>query len=486
MGKREKDPNRLGFKAYFGTTIMASSEGITAALMTAWFRVYLTDYAGLGTWGAVLGSSLLLFVRIFDAVNDPIEGWIIDRAKVGKLGKYKPFIILSICLITIGVCCLFSIPGTIVNSPFFVALWVVFFYLMYDIGYSFFAPNLVYRTLTLDSIQRGKLMIGPRLMGLITGMISSSVITIATGINKSINNMHTSFGITALALVGGFALLSLLGIALVKEKFHAPVDEDSKRIKLTDFFLLMKENKALRTNILSNVFGGFLWTFLFATLLYYIKWGFCTDLTTGVVDQAAYGTMSLVGSMLMFVPLILGTIIATPLMKLMKSPVRTYRLLLLVEAIPCGLLFILQILGLLQGQPTLFFLCAGLTALGIGANFIPIETINIECMDYEIYQHGKDRSALCNAFNLFVKKAQSAVATAAVGALLVAVGYVVDSSTDTYLGELSAMPTLLNWFVVIMGAIPFVLGLVAWFIMRAYPVTNEERADMKIKLHGAK
>ncbi|MPN22674.1 hypothetical protein SDC9_170057 [bioreactor metagenome] len=84
-----------------------------------------------------------------------------------------------------------------------------------------------------------------------------------------------------------------------------------------------------------------------------------------------------------------------------------------------------------------------------------------------------------------MKKAQSAIATAAVGALLVAVGYVVDSATDTYLGELSAIPTLLNWFVVIMGAIPFVLGIVAWFIMRHYPVTNEDRADMKVKLHGA-
>lgn len=91
----------------------------------------------------------------------------------------------------------------------------------------------------------------------------------------------------------------------------------------------------------------------------------------------------------MFVPLIIGTIIATPLMKAFKSPVRTYMFLLLVEAIPCALLFVLQMLGLLQGQPVLFFLCAGITALGIGANFIPIETINIECMDYEIYKHGK-------------------------------------------------------------------------------------------------
>ena len=55
--------------------------------------------------------------------------------------------------------------------------------------------------------------------------------------------------------------------------------------------------------------------FLFATMLYYIKWAYCADLTTGVVNDDRYAILSLVGSMMMFLPLIVGTIIATPLMK---------------------------------------------------------------------------------------------------------------------------------------------------------------------------
>ena len=119
-----------------------------------------------------------------------------------------------------------------------------------------------------------------------------------------------------------------------------------------------------------------------------------------------------------------------------------------------------QMVGLLQSLPAVYLLCMGVCACAIGMDYIPGEVINIEAMDYEIYKNGKDRSALCNAANKFLGKAQSAVASGLVGVILVAVGYEVDSATDTFLGELSSIPVMLDWFIVIMGLIPFFLGLV--------------------------
>jgi Na+/melibiose symporter-like transporter len=475
----KQNPERLGFKTFFGTTTMASTEGITAALMTSWFMVYLTDYAGIGKWAAALGSVLLLAVRIFDAVNDPFQGWVMDRAKIGKYGKFKPFIILSIILMAVGVASLFFIPTSLTNSPVAIIIWVFFFYLLYDIGASFYAPNLIYRTLTLDSVQRGKLMIGPRLLSMLLGIVTSALIAIVSGVNGNFNNMHTSFGVTVLALVGGAAIISLFGISRIKEKYHAPVDEKTARVKLSDIFVLIRENKALRVTISAQVFSGFIWTFLFATMIYYIKWAYCADLTTGAVNTELYGMYSLIGSMLMFIPLIVGTIIATPILKKIGSPIKMNRILVIMEAGACGILFVFQILGLLQQVPILFFLCMAVSALAIGCGFIPGETMNIECMDYEIYKNGKDRSALCNACNKFINKAQSAVSAGIVGILLTSIGYVVDSATDTYMGDLAAIPIMLTWFIVIMGLIPCILGVVAWLILKHYPVTDEVRAEMK-------
>ena len=480
--KKVKDPMRVRFTDYLGVTLMSFTDCIAAGLMTSWFMQYLTDYAGLGTWGAVLGSVLLICMRLFDAVNDPLEGWIMDRAKVGKYGKYKPFIIISILCEMLGLSALFFIPEGITGSPALVVVWVVVAYLLYDIGQSFFAPNLVYRTLTLDSAKRGKLMIAPRMMSMIMGMVTGSIISIVTSVNEGIGNFHTAFGVTVMTFAVVTGVISLLGIIMVKEKHHAERDETEPAVKFTDIFVMFKENEALRVKFCATIFSGFIWTFLFATLNYYIKWAYCADLTTGVVDEGTYGLLSLIGSMMMLLPLLLGTAIAMPLMKLFKTPARTHRFVILAEAIPCGILFVLQMLGILQNSPAILLAMVAISAIAIGIGYIPGEALNIEIMDYQIYKNGKDRSAQVNSTAKFLDKAQGAISSGMVGAILVAVGYVVDSVTGNYVGDLAAIPGMLNWFIVIMGLVPCVLGFVALFIFRKYPITPELAAEMKAKL----
>lgn len=480
--KKLKDPQSLKFKDYFGTTILSVTDSVGACVMTSLFMMYLTDYAGIGKWGAILGTTLLLLARVFDAVNDPLEGWIMDRAKVGKYGKYRPFLLISILLTSAGLIGLFFLPDGLADSPAIICVWVIGFYLLYDVGTSFYAPNLLYRTMTLDPNARGKLLIGPRMTNMVVGMVSAALITIINAVNNTFQNMHTSFGVTITVLVAVGAVISIAGLAMVREKYHAERDEEDQ-VKLTDIFGMLKTNDALRVRLLDQLFSGFIWTFLFATCTYYVKWAYCTDLSTGVVDTGKFGMLSLIASMMMFLPLIVGTFVAGPIMKKVGSPIKFHKMLIGLQAVPCLLLFVLEMTGVLRLSPVPFFLCMFIVATALGADFIPGSTINMECMDYEIYKNGKDRSALCNACNKFLDKGQNAISSALVGAILVAIGYEVDSVTDAFLGELSAIPTMLTWFVVIMGLVPGILGVVSWLILRKYPVTNEIRADMNKTLN---
>ncbi len=483
MKEKIAKSNRLGLKPYLGTTLMSMCDAMGAAVMTSWFMQYLTDYAGIGSWGAVLGTTLLLVARLIDAVNDPLQGWIIDRSKPGKFGKYRPFILLSIVMSAIGIGGMFSLPAGISNSPILICVWVLVFYLMYDLGASFYVPNLIYRTITKDEGQRGKLIIAPRILNMIIGMVASSLIAIVASVSGSMNgNMHDAFSVVMIAAMAGVGVISILGVLLVKEKHPVEQNEDAPRAKFTDIFKMLGNNAALRTKVLASVFFGFCWTFLFATMLYYIKWAYCADLTTGAVDTASYGTLSMIGSMMMLMPLILGTAIATPLMKLFKSAAKTFIFCVVLLAIPCGLMFVLQILGILQTSPAIFLTLLAVAAVAIGISYIPQEVMNMETMDYEVYLHGIDRSAQCNACYKFLEKAQNAISASVVGMILIAIGYQVDSATDTYLGELSAIPGMLNWFIVVMGLIPFILGMISIFILKRYPITNEIRADMRAKL----
>lgn len=480
--KKVKDPNRLRFKDYFGSSAMAVCEAVGACIMTSLFMLYLTDYSGLGKLGAVLGSTVLVFARFFDAVNDPLEGWLMDRAKVGKHGKYRPFLLLSTILISVGLIGLFSIPVGENPNVILIGAWVIIFYLLYDIGVAFFALNPMLRTMTINPDERGKLLIGPRMISMLVGMVGAAMISIISSVNEGVGNMRTSFTIVITAFVGIGAVISIIGLALVKEKYHAQEDPEDQ-VKLTDIFGMLKTNGALRIRLLDMLFSGFIWTFLFATMTYYIKWAYCADLTTGAVDTGKLGILSLIAAMLMFLPLILGTFIAAPLMKKFGSPIKFHRFLIMAQSIPCLILFVLELLGVLRLSPVPFFVCAAIVTIAIGADFIPGETLNIECMDYEIYKNGRDRSALCNSCNKFLNKAQSAVSTVMVGGILLLIGYEVDSVTDTFLGELSSIPTMLTWFIVIMGLVPGILGIVAWLFLKKYPITDEIRADMGQKLN---
>lgn len=147
---------------------MSAVDALGASLMTSWFMQYLTDYAGIGKWAGILGTTLLMIGRLFDAVNNPLEGWIMSRAKVGMHGKYRPFILLSIIFAAAGVIDLFSMPEAFSDNPVMICVWLLVFYLLYDIGASFDAPNLIYRTMTLEEGPRGKFVIGPRLLNMMT------------------------------------------------------------------------------------------------------------------------------------------------------------------------------------------------------------------------------------------------------------------------------------------------------------------------------
>lgn len=473
-----KNPEAVGAKECIGVTALSTMGGVAAIFMSTMFMQYMTDYAGLGAWGASLATILLLVARLFDAVDDPIQGFIMDSGKVGKHGKYKPFFMISIIMTAVGTILLYALPDGITSSPVLVTVWVIFFYLVYDIGTSFNNGNLLYRTMTDDVNERAKLVIGPRVWVMIIGILGSAMMMIIVAINSFTGSYKKSYAVVAAAASLIAALISVIGWFMVKEKHVVQQDEEEK-VRVKDFFELFKVNKAMVVHFVKCIFSGFIWTLLFATPTYYVKWGFCTDLSTGEVDMALLGTYSLIVSMMMLLPLLLGSFIATPLMKLLKSPIRLTRLNLLLQAIGGGVLFVAQILGVLQSMPWLFFVGMFIMALAIGVDFVPQSTVEMEIMDYTIYKTGKDRSALSGVVNKFLEKAQTAVSSALVGAILIAIGYNVDSVTGDYAGDIANIPTMLNWFIVIMGLVPCILGIIAFIVYRFYPITNEVRADMR-------
>ncbi len=483
--KKANKPYPEDFRTIFGLSTMNWAEVVSGAFLTGLFMLYLTDYAGIGAMAATLGTILLVGGRIVDAVDDPLQGYIMDMARPGKWGKYKPFIILSIVLTTLAISMLFSIPTAVASSSVLVVIWVVLFYLMYDIGVSFFADSPLKQSLTNDPVVRSKITTWPRITGTLVVIPMAFFIPMLTGLNSSIGDMHQSFSILTLAFIVPAGLISLLGILLVREGKHIEMEQHEK-ITLQEILQMFRGNKPWIVSMLAGLFNGFVWTLVFATTTYYIKWAYSTDLATGVVDSTRFGSLTTVLGIFQLIPTLLGAAISPWLVKGFKGPLKVYALSMWLQVIGGAGLFVTMLLGVLQASPVIFFIFLVAILMGAGLSFVPGTLIGIECMDYGMVKTGKEMHAIMNSTGRFIGKAQTALSSALVGAVLIAIGYQVNSVTDTFTGDLNTIPTMLRWFIVICGLLPAVFSLIALFILRYYPITNAVRAEMNEAINRMK
>ena len=76
--------------------------------ITAFMAIFFTDYIGVA---ATSVSLLMLVVRIFDAINDPIIGSLADRTR-SKWGRYRPWVAIGGIVMSLLIILLFAAQPT--------------------------------------------------------------------------------------------------------------------------------------------------------------------------------------------------------------------------------------------------------------------------------------------------------------------------------------------------------------------------------------
>lgn len=471
-------------KTIAGLSLMGFTNQGAASFMSMMFMIYLTDYAGIGALGATLGTVLLLVGRIVDAVDDPLQAWIMDRGRPTKWGKYKPFVVLSIVLTTAAIMCLYALPTGIMNHPWLVVIWVSAFYLLYDIGSSFYADVPLKQTLTMDPKIRAKHISIPGALCMMVSVPFAFFIALVEAMNRSVGDMHKSFAIVTFIAMGILLVLSMLGICAVKEGKHKVDEEESAKFSLRDIIAIFKVNKPLLIQQAAFLFIGFISFLLYSTTTYYIKWAYCADITTGIVDSEKFSLLTVIMGMMQMLPFILGLFIAQKGIRVVKGdPVKLLKVVLYL-LIVCGVgMFVFNLTGILSSNYVLFFALIGIMTVGLGMLLVPQNLLMMESMDYGLYKTGKEANALCNAVSKFLNKAQQGISSAIVGAILIAIGYAVDSETDTFIGNLSQIPRMLDCFILITGLLPAILATIALVILKYYPIDGVLREKITASLN---
>lgn len=114
-------------------------------LISMYLLFYMTDVLELTTNTLWWISGIMLAVRVFDAVNDPFMGLLVDNTNT-RFGKFKPWIAFG--ALTSGIMTIFMFTQFAVSETMFIILFAVFyvlweiFFTTNDIAYWSMLPSL--------------------------------------------------------------------------------------------------------------------------------------------------------------------------------------------------------------------------------------------------------------------------------------------------------------------------------------------------------
>ena len=158
-------------------------------------------------------AAIMVAARVFDALNDPIMGNIIERTR-GKWGKFKPWLVIGILTTSLVIYAAFNTK--LQGWPFVWFFGLVYFlysitYTMHDISYWGMVPALSSEANTRNQFtSRATLFAG------IGGMMAAAFIPMLTAGDQAIGgNAVTAYGIVALviAILGpAFLAFTVFGV----------------------------------------------------------------------------------------------------------------------------------------------------------------------------------------------------------------------------------------------------------------------------------
>lgn len=151
--------------------IGAVGKDAACALYYTYLMYYLTDVVQLNV--AFVGS-LFLFARLWDAINDPMMGWVVDNTKT-RWGKFRPWILIGTLVNSIIVLFLFWNPvghmsetAVYIYCAVFYVLWGMSYTLM-DVPYWSMIPSFSSNPDTRDQMSSI-----PRIGALMGGTVINS------------------------------------------------------------------------------------------------------------------------------------------------------------------------------------------------------------------------------------------------------------------------------------------------------------------------
>ena len=431
---------RNGYYSYF------VGQNIIFMFVTMFLSLYYTNYLGIPA--AIVGN-ILLFARVFDAINDPIVSIFVEKANI-KGGKFLPWIKSVTILMPISTVLIFLFQDNLSGSSLPIrVLYATVTYIIWGLIYTISdAPAWAMATVMTNNVEeREKIMSFSKLTGMV-GIILAMTIGNMILVKTNNNWLMTAVSISAAALV------FLLPVRKVKERVNAK----TKSPTLMEILKSIICNKYLVIFVICIIFSN--------------GTNFSMTLTPFVAaevfkDPAAVSIISLIS----FIP----TIVIVPIIPMLIKKVGK-RNLFLFSLIWTAVLSVVQYFAGYSNM-AVFYILSAVKGIGMGPILIISALFFADCVEYYYYTKGDRFEAAIFAAQTFSSKVISAMAGALGMFLLSVVGYVSSTAGETVVQSQQTVSGM--WTIYILG--PAVGSIIAAFIFGVFYKLKDEDIKMMTK-----
>ncbi|MDR2654789.1 MAG: glycoside-pentoside-hexuronide (GPH):cation symporter [Oscillospiraceae bacterium] len=422
---KQKINYRTGFGERFSYGLYFFGQLIFYILITSFLQLYMTD---MGIPAAVVGA-IFMVAKVWDAINDPIFGVIVDKAKLKK-GKYLPWLRLSTFLIPAASIFLFAVPINV--SIQIKAIWITVGYALWDTSYTICdVPIFAVATSMTDNIrERDWLYMLKNFFSFVGGLIVIIILPL----------MYPSIGWTATVIIMSvFGIITMLPIGYKAKERYFVAEEEQKSPKLRDLVNYLFKNKPLlifsAACIVSSITStsGAVSNYLAIYCLGGQEW------------------ISIIG-IISALPLFVSIIIAQQLVK--KIDKRTIYIF-------CGAVNLaLGVVAYFAGyeNKALFMTICIIRAGFVGTAGVLLVMFTADCAEYGNYKTGERAQGVAFSIQTFTAKLTAAISGAAGMFMLGMVGFAEGQNAVQ-------TPRTLEWIWIMYTLIPLISGAVSLLML---------------------
>ena len=433
---------------------------MTFGLMGTYFTRYCTNILQVNT---VILATLLAIWNIWDAVNDPMMGALMDKMFAKKhhpQGKFRPWLLRATPMLVVTFIALWTVPTMLQGTAMVAALFIC--KILYEACYTMFnIPMGSLLSAMSDTDEERAALSSARGFGSIIGNILPSMIfpIILTTFGDT-NPTSYSIGATVCALIGG---VFCLGHYFLTEERNVVENQssDADNIKFTDILNVFRKNRAFLALCLHGIFictsqyvASTLGSYMYADVL-------------GNIGLAASATV-------VSMPLSIVTLAVAPNIAKKIGLENMIRKGLIVSAVLYVGLFAAHMLTTVN--PYVHMVWASLASCFMSVSILMQWGMVGEAIDYNEYLTGKrTEGSIYGTFNLCRRIGQTVGNSAAVLAL----GWI---GYDTALANAGGVQTagVLTGIKVLCVLIPAVFCLGSWaafkFVWNITPAIREKMA----------